>query len=449
MKNRSLALAALAFLGSVSLESFDYKVSGRAESFSKVGFNNTSINSAKGKYPTESFVTMVGALQINMNLLNSQDQNLSAGLGGMIGGIAYDSTRNLADETTGKKNGSVAYNYIGYWGRYYGDAPWSGDTGFSDNTRNYVLYDAYLDYDYRGMFGIKAGRYESEAEFHSSYTQGFQTYVKFSDFKLWWFSSYGRAFAYDQWLYDFYAPKVKDSKGKSVNYGIHAFQASYSHEGLLISPFVYFSPETVVAPSIKVQYDTRPDFKGVGFRSKTTLYGLFPIIDDNLIGTYRYGNLVAKTAQTLIIKQHFDLDNYNIGGGIYINFGNANAHFGTYGNPVGFDFWTGSAYDIGPALSDMMTKDARTGFLYGGGKHGKFSWGILGRITFSERSDEQNIAVNVGYEFPYNISAGLKLEYFNDITKAGYKVGNYGQVPGQPEDISDRSHMMAFIRHSF
>lgn len=449
MKRLSLSFIILVSLGAISLEAFDYKVSGRAESFSKVGFNNTPIDSNKGKYPTESFVTMVGALQIDMEVLNSQDQSLRAGLGGMIGGLAYDSTRNLID-VNGEKFGSVGYNYIGYWGRYYGDAPWGGNTGFSDNTRNYVLYNAYLDYEYSGIFGIKAGRYESEAEFHSSYTQGFQAYVKFSDFKLWWFSSYGRAFAYDQWLYDFYAPKVVvDSKGKSVNYGIHAFYATYSHKGLLVSPFLYFSPKTHIAPSLKLQYDTKPDFKGVGFRSKTTVYGLFPILDERVVGTNRYGNPAPKTAQTLIVKQHFDLDNYNVGGGLYINFGNANAHFGTYGNPVGIDFWAASAYDIGPSMSDMMGKNARTGFLYGGGKHGDFSWGMLGRITFSDRSDEQSIAVNVAYSFPNNIAAGLKLEYFNDITKAGYKVGESKQVPGQPKDISDRSHMMAFLRHNF
>ncbi|PAF46856.1 hypothetical protein BKH46_06010 [Helicobacter sp. 12S02634-8] len=428
-------------------------MSGKAESFSKFGFNHTPINSTKGKYPTESFVTAVGALQIDLDLLSklSTEHKLTAGLGGMIGGLAYDSTRNLIDQATGKPYGSTIYNYIGYWATYNGTADWSSsNAGMANHARNYVIYNAFLNYDYAGIFGIKGGRYESSAEFSSGFTEGFETYVKFSEFKLWWFSSYGRGFAYDEWLYDFYAPKTYTTpSGKTINLGIHAFKATWQHGGFRLSPFIYFSPKTYTAPSIEIGYDTNPDFNGTGFRSQTTVYGLFPFFDPRLWEVSRYGNPTGRNGQTLLIKQRFDINNYNLGGGIYKNFGNANAQVGTYGNPIGIDFWTASVYDIGSSLSDIMGEDAFTAFLYGGGVHGKFVWGLLGRVTTSKRSDEQSLAVNVAYDFTRNFSAGLKLEYYNDITHAGYKVGSNSRVPGQPQDTSDRSHMMTFLRTKF
>ncbi|PAF42724.1 hypothetical protein BKH45_03260 [Helicobacter sp. 11S03491-1] len=439
-----------------SLHAFDYKVSGKAESFSKFGFNNTPINSIKGKYPTESFVTMVGALQIDMNLLPQSltSQTLKTGIGGLVGGLAFDSGRNLIDHATGAPFGSPIFNYFGYYAQYEGNAPWQTpnyNIGMSKNSRDYVIYNAYLDYDYAGIFGIKGGRYESGADFYSGFTQGFEVYTKFSEFKLWWFSSYGRAFAYDEWLYDFYAPKTYTTpKGKTINLGIHAFKATWAHHGVTIAPFIYFSPKTYTAPSIEVGYDSNPEFDGKeGFRSQTTVIALFVSHDKRVRNVNRYGNPAGTGGQTLLIKQRFDIDNYNIGGGIYKNFGNANAEVGTYGNPMGIDFWTASVYDIGASVSDMIGEDALSGWIYGGGVHGDFMWGVLGRLTTSKRSNEQSIAINVAYNFPFNISAGLKLEYFNDITKTGYKVGDTGRVPGQPQDISDRSHMMAFIRHSF
>ncbi|PAF52882.1 hypothetical protein BKH44_00875 [Helicobacter sp. 13S00477-4] len=436
-------------------------MTGKAESFTKYGFNHTPINSTEGKYPTESFTTMVGSLQIDMNLLPKTltEHKLNAGIGGLIGGLAYDSTRNLIDQATGQKFGSVIYNYAGYWAHYDGNASWSStNTGMAANTRNYVIYNAYLDYDYNGVFGIKGGRYESSADFSSGYTQGFELYAKFSDLKLWWFSSYGRGFAYDEWVYDFYAPKTyTTSSGKIINLGIHAFKATYYHNGITAAPFIYFSPKTYTSPGIEIGYDTNPNFNGIGFRSQTTFIGLFSFFDKRVQDVYRYGNPTGKNGQTIMLKQRFDIDNYNVGGGIYINFKNANAQVGTYGNPIGIDFWTASAYDIGSSISDMMGEDALSGFLYAGGVHGRFLWGLLGRLTTSKRSDEQSLALNVGYDFEKNISIGLKLEYFNDITKAGYKVGCSGpsstgacaNLANQPKNISDRSHLMAFFRTKF
>ncbi|WP_233706510.1 outer membrane family protein, partial [Helicobacter heilmannii] len=74
------------------LSAFDYKISGRVGSFSRIGFNNAPINTDKGLYPTGSYVTTIGALEINANLLpkSVENQELEVGLGGEIGGLAYD-----------------------------------------------------------------------------------------------------------------------------------------------------------------------------------------------------------------------------------------------------------------------------------------------------------------------------------------------------------------------
>ncbi|WP_411710018.1 outer membrane family protein, partial [Helicobacter heilmannii] len=37
------------------LSAFDYKISGRVGSFSRIGFNNAPINTDKGLYPTGSY----------------------------------------------------------------------------------------------------------------------------------------------------------------------------------------------------------------------------------------------------------------------------------------------------------------------------------------------------------------------------------------------------------
>ncbi len=54
-----------------NLESFA-KFKAGAESFSKVGFNNKPINTNKGLYPTETFVTVVAYLQLDFPELLSK-----------------------------------------------------------------------------------------------------------------------------------------------------------------------------------------------------------------------------------------------------------------------------------------------------------------------------------------------------------------------------------------
>ncbi len=77
------------------LLAFDYKFSGVAESFSKVGFNHSKLNSKEGIFPTATYVTATIKLQVDSNLLpkNIEKHSLKIGVGGILGALAYDSTK--------------------------------------------------------------------------------------------------------------------------------------------------------------------------------------------------------------------------------------------------------------------------------------------------------------------------------------------------------------------
>ncbi|GAA7996295.1 hypothetical protein HpMS54_02650 [Helicobacter pylori] len=66
--NQKVWLGLLALHG-VFLNAFEYQISTRAGSFSRIAFNQSVINSKKGIYPTGSYVTTTGALQVDSSLL--------------------------------------------------------------------------------------------------------------------------------------------------------------------------------------------------------------------------------------------------------------------------------------------------------------------------------------------------------------------------------------------
>ncbi|RDU53785.1 outer membrane family protein [Helicobacter sp. MIT 01-3238] len=447
----------------VERENFSLIYTGWVESFSKIGFNNQSIDANLGKYPTDSFSAMVGSFGLKSEL-KSQIQTLKAGLSVTAGALVYDSS----SESYPGGTGSVMDEYIGMWRGF--------DTGGNVSKRHYyVVNNAYLDYELKlgakSGFYLKGGRYESSAEYMSGYTQGFEVGLNLSNLKLWWFSSYGRAFAYGQWLVDFYAPRGYyntdangNNVGKFIHNGIHAFKATYSFLGLDIIPAVYFSKGTYIAPIIEARYDTKRDFDGKGFRSQTTVHFMNPLHESRVVGNYRYGDLVGKEAQTLYIKQRFDINQYNFGLGLYKNFGNANAYIGTIGNPLSLDLWTTTAYDLGRNISDMIGKDAITPFVFVGGKHfdNKFSWNFISRYSDSKRSEEASIAGSLSYALGGGLSVGVKLEWLRDTTKAGYRVGSNGSgsinsvagassgdTKSTPKRTDDRSHSFIWVRYEF
>ncbi len=98
---------------------------------------------------------------------------------------------------------------------------------YADHTRNYVIYNAYLRYNYKDIFQIRGGRYESPADYMSGYNQGLDMTLNLGNFKFWWFSSFGRGFAYNEWLYNFYSPKTYTLKnGQTINPGCMPFISS-------------------------------------------------------------------------------------------------------------------------------------------------------------------------------------------------------------------------------
>lgn len=449
---RALVVSVVAAGAISSAQAFDIKYNGWLEMFGKGGFNNQAIDKDKGVYPTDSFLNVVGSIGFDGNLLPKtlENQKLNYGFNFTGGSMILDST----SKSFPLGPDSVNNEYVGNW---YG---YDQTSGISRGRRLFVVNNAYLDYtgdfnDGKFFFQFKGGRYLSGAEYMSGYTQGFEftTKFKFSDsqsLKLWWFSSYGRAFAFGQWLIDFYSPQgYMTPGGQFANYGIHAFKAIYSLGGLDITPYIYFSPGTYTAPAFRVEYDTNKGFDGTGFRSRTFANILLPIYSDRWDGEYRWGSIVNKYTQSLLIQQQFDYNNYNFGLGVYKNFGHANARIGTTGNPWMLDFWTASSYDIGRSVSDMIGKDAITPYLFVGGTHfaNKLWWQLTGRWTDAERSQEHAIALNCKYQIDQHLSVGGKIEYFSDTTKAGYKVGESGAAVGTPKNVADRSHAFLWIHY--
>ncbi|GAA7708305.1 hypothetical protein HpCOL116_10320 [Helicobacter pylori] len=101
----------------VFLNAFEYQMSARVGSFSRIAFNQSVINSKKGIYPTGSYVTTTGALQVDVSLLPKGIENhkLGFGVGGEIGALAYDSTKFLIDEAN-PKAGFQPANWYYTWG---------------------------------------------------------------------------------------------------------------------------------------------------------------------------------------------------------------------------------------------------------------------------------------------------------------------------------------------
>lgn len=459
-----------------------FNYNGSVGSFTKVGFNNVKIDVNKGIYPTDSFSTIVGKLDTTYNfnkfLSNDYISKLEVGLGISAGALTWDSTRNDGyDWSGGYKSGSgLNNNYVGAWNGYFGDRYNAEGYPISKN-RNYVIQNAYLALESK-YFDFKGGRYESTNDYYSGYTQGFEAAAHFNygtsrdnEVKFWWFSSFGRAFAYSQWFMDFYAPKytLKDN-GKKVNYGIHSAGVDIvygefnkigeykSGDEFLVRPFTYFYPGLFTAPGAKLVYEKA---FGNGYGIKATLQGYELIIHNSTKITKdnpsasRYNEVVDKYSENLNAILEGYIYNYNLKIGYYENFGSANSNFGTYGNPMGIDYWTTSVYDIGANISDIINRNAKSVYLGGGGEHilkyGKFTWEILARYTNSPRSDENSIALFLNHTFVNNIALGLKLEYLRDTTNAGYNPG--ASLPGSKalnsKRTDDRSHAFITLDYNF
>ena len=165
-----------------------------------------------------------------------------------------------------------------------------------------------------------------------------------------------------------------------------------------------------------------------------------------------------KLSTILIAQEDMSYDAWNFGAGIWKNWGNpdGNSGIGRHGNKAKIDAWTASAgtstfmgYDAW-ALADVNSKNAFTGWLYFGQGLGDFKWELLGRVTTSKSSDEQSLALNLGYQVTEQINLGLKLEYFNDISKPYERAGLADWANQNLGNISnDRSHAFLIAEYRF
>ena len=444
VKNIARISLCLAALGASSLGA-DYTFGGTAEAFGKFGFDggkvSESANGGNGRYPNNSYGALFGTLELDIKGAGG----MSAGLGGALNTLVYDSSTRQGGEATGG-------DYIGYYPGFYGHK--------EATNHGYILHNTYVAYDGEYL-GIKAGRYESEGkDWFSDWNQGAEGYIKLGDAKLWGFYSGARAMVSSSWFWDYTRFAVAGHKLFAAGLDVNGL--GELAPGFELSVYYYGVPELYNAPGVKIGYDSNPSFEGSGFRSQTRVIALFPKNASNpkpFKGEADYTEYIAfglplregdaQNTQSLLLKQRFDVDNHYFGAMAYKNFGNANAWIGTYGDPFGsVDIWTGSTYDRGAALSDMVGRDAMSGIGFVGGVYGGFEWELLGRITRSPRSDEESLALMLTQSIREDLSVKLKLEYFNDVTKAGYSVGYDTPVLTQSQR-NDRSHAMAWLSHQF
>ena len=463
----SLALAN-AMAQETNEEFFGYN--GSVGTFSKVGFNNALIPES-GIYPTDTFTTLFGRIDTTYNFKafidSSAIQALKIGVGIVGNGLVYDSTAKDGLPSWGYANSTGSGLNSAYVGAWYGN-PMNG-TNFG-GVRNYILHNAYLDFQ-SDYFNLKGGRYESGMDYFSGYTQGFNADIHFKvapndELKFWWFSSWGRAFAYSQWFLDFYSPKYSTNKdGKGENLGIHSGGMDYVHNSIsdnngvkdgmsvLFRPWTQFYASLFNAAGGKLDYQ---QYFGNGYGVGLTIQGYAL----NVIGkhnTTKYNEeavalneKVDKLSGNLNVILKAYMFDYNMRLGVYKNFGSANSQIGTYGNPLGIDQWTASVYDIGPSLNDITSRNAVSVWLSGGGAHGfevgTFSWEILARYTQSPRSDEQSVALFLSQAFKNGFAIGLKLEYLRDTTKAGYTIYDTALSAKRTDD---RSHAFITLDYNF
>ncbi|MDO7252533.1 outer membrane family protein [Helicobacter cappadocius] len=441
--------------------SLDYQFDGWISSWNKKGFNINNpkyIDASKGIFPTESYSALSVFLGVNMQLLKGNSSSLDFGFSGTAGEILYDSTKSdrTADGSLYVPDG-FAYNYVGYWVGYLGNVPY-GQLDAGKFTHNVLFPTTYLHYNSE-FFEFWGGRYpvasNSYADLFSSYTQGLDLVFKYKDFRAFFEASFGRANAsWAGWIYDWYSPySITTKKGYQANLGMYFIGMDYRKNGLTIRPNFYFYPTLYYIPSLKVSYETSPEFLAQkGWGSDTRFLIFTPFSGPNAMGKLRYGNYNDKFSVSVDFTQTFKISFYNIGLGVHKNFGNANGYLGNRGNTVlMIDIWDNSVYDIGQSVSNTIGADAFTPYLFGGGHIKDFDWSVLGRLTYSRRANEQAIRIGGSYNFKKEgILVGAFVEFFKNETKPGYQVGSYAPPsPNNPGNTSDRSYLAIYMKYNF
>lgn len=434
MKDKVIVSVVGAIISASSLNAFDYDFYGGAYAFSKVGFNNTKENSATGKYPTDSFASIA----LEANVKGSFVEGFTYGLGGMLSAPVWDpyqASYAYINGTARRSLGNESNEEIGY--------------------RYYILSTAYLGYQYRYKnidLGIKAGRYEDHGlDWFSGTSEGGHIWIGNDNIKFQANFVNRRGLAANQWFNDFYYV----GKGGISDYNRYFATASLDmkFDEFGLKPQVWYHRNDYIAPGLDIFYN----YKNNSFSAKTSIYSLFVLSHLKEGNIYRNGT--DKKLSTIIIAQEdMSYDIWNFGAGIWKNFGNPNGNsgIGRHGNKSKLDVWTASAgtstfmgYDAW-ALNDVNSYNAFTGWLYLGQGIGDFNWEVLGRVTTSKNSDEQSLTLSLGYQVNAQVNLGLKLEYFNDISKPYERTGlGEWANPNLGNISNDRSHAFLIAEYRF
>lgn len=440
MKNKKLCLAVLgATLGAQGALAFDYDVYGGAYAFSKIGFNNVKENTDTGKYPTDSWASIA----LDLNIRGSFVDGFTYGLGGMLSAPVWDPYQ-------------ASYAYINGNARHSLNPVSNREI----NYRYYVLSTAYLGYEYKSdavSFGLKAGRYDDHGlDWFSGFSEGTHFYVgnDLVKFQFNWVAR--RGLAYNEWFYDFYFIGKDDKYDFNRYFLIGSLDVNIG--GFNIKPQVWYHRNDYIAPGLNLSYK----FDNGIISSTTSIYSLFVLSQKSYSESgnlYRNGT-DDRLGAILIVKEDIEHMGWKFGLGIWKNFGNpdGNSGIGRHGHKAGIDEWTASAgtstfagFDAW-ALSDINSYNAFTGWLYAGKSYGAFNWNILARATTSKPSDEQAVALSMGYNFTEQISVGLKLEWFNDISKKFERTGyaqDYPLLAEANKIRNDRSHAFVTFAYNF
>lgn len=433
IKNKKLFLGLLAsMLISQSASAFDYDVYGGTYVFSKIGFNNKKENLVTGKLPTDSWASMALDLNVKGNFVDG----FQYGLGGMLSAPVWDPNKASFAYINGTTSNSQNNNSTA-----------------DINNRYIVLSNLYLGYEFKGdsvNFGIKGGRFEDHnLDWVSGFTEGAKLYLGFGDYitmQLNWVNR--RGLTYNGWFYDFYYVGKKGNGDVNRQFLVGSFDVNVAEFN--IKPQVYYHTNNYTAPGLNLSYKYVSD----SIVAKTSIYSLFELSHKNGKNSYTNGTN-SRLATLLIAQEDMEYDSYKFGFGIWKVFNQI--QIGSNGNPSGvLDIWTSNAvpsdinYDSW-AKNDINSKNAFTLWLYGGSVIGDFDWRLLGRATTSENSDEQSLALQLGYMLTKSIKLGLKLEWFNDISKSFERIDSKTGIAkyGNSKITNDRSHAFLTAEYTF
>ncbi|PAF43665.1 outer membrane family protein [Helicobacter sp. 11S02629-2] len=397
-----------------------------AEVFSKSGLNKNAIDKARQIYPTESYASVLAHLGIYYEY-----EGFKLGLGGVAGGLLQDSTR----ATFGVEN-SLGHDYIGFYAGYLGLGQAS-----SANTRNVIVYDAYLQYANKYL-DITLGRFEKASTWFGGYAQGVNLAFKLSEGqKLTLFGTDSMSIWGSGWLYDFsrlYIPTGVINAEYELKRDFYNFKL-----------YAYYGIEDYVAPGASLDLlfgDSKISYL-------TKIVAALPIYDPtiNRWGVGQFFGSTSGVTGTIFLRQDVVFnEKYSLGLGLYKNFGNANARFGTYGNPMDIDIWDSSVFINGPSLNAAVNKDVFNILLYSNFEIGKYlDIKLDGRYSNSPLATEYSLILGLDVFLTSHITYSLKANYFTNITNAGFDVLTGLQRSGAPKVLSDRSYVMNTIKFEY